>query len=609
MIKHHPRAGRLRWLLGGAAAAGIVVAVALGWRATRLPLPPYSPSRFLNVGPDAQFIGSAACKECHERNYKSYLVTEHSRALSDLNVDEEPPDGAFKHPLTGRTYRVYRDGKSFRHEEVLRTEDGELIGRVDVPIRYLVGSGHFTRSYFAESDGFLHESPITWYTSKKKWAMSPGYDAPRHWGFERPAVLGCVACHAGRVEEVPGTLHKIVFHEQAIGCENCHGPGSLHQALHRDRKPVTAAEDLTIVNPGKLSRPLQEAICGSCHLNGPALVMLRGRQRTDFRPGRPLTDYRIDYRLSTGTEEMTVVGHIEQLRRSACYQASDMTCITCHDLHAKQKPTDVVAYYRAKCLDCHTSQGCGLGAEERLKRDATDNCVACHMPRGNTDIPHIAFTHHRIGRHTEDASLPPTEVPELVPTDDVSHVPAIDRQRNLGLAYLQAVREGRYPEYANVFRARGRSMLEGVYTAGLGDAETLAALAFANWGEDVGRSAAYAKEALEHSDATSETRAAALVMLAGAEMQDSKFASARGRLEELVQMRRFAEDWRLLGLCYRSLDGPKKAVPALEHALTIRPFRAAIHQALAGVYREDGDNQRAEEQAAKAKWLQEHRQD
>src|SRR5262249_10248634 len=156
-----------------------------------------------------------------------------------------------------------------------------------------------------------------------KWGMSPGYDFPYHWGFDRPIVANCAACHAGRAETADGTLHRITFHEQAVGCESCHGPGSKHEALHRGRDPGPAEEDRTIVNPGKLSRPLLESLCGACHLNGPATVALRGRRSTDFRPGMPLSDYRTDYRFEGGNEEMTVVGHISQLRRSACYQQSE----------------------------------------------------------------------------------------------------------------------------------------------------------------------------------------------------------------------------------------------------------------------------------------------
>ena len=125
-------------------------------------------------------------------------------------------------------------------------------------MRYLVGSGHFSRSYIVEVDGFLHESPITWYAGKQKWGMSPGYDGARHAGFDRPIIETCLYCHAGRVEPVDGAAHRLTLHEKAIGCESCHGPGSFHREFHLAKKSLVGDVDLTIVNPRKLSRSLQD---------------------------------------------------------------------------------------------------------------------------------------------------------------------------------------------------------------------------------------------------------------------------------------------------------------------------------------------------------------
>src|SRR5205085_6778444 len=128
----------------------------------------------------------------------------------------EPTDGSFFHQPSGRSYRVYRQGGQLRHEEVMRTAEGHEVTRVDRPIRYLIGSGHFSRSYLVEVDGFLYESPITWYASKWKWDMSPGYDAPAHFGFERPVGLSCLTCHAGRVGQAADST-RVALLEKPIG--------------------------------------------------------------------------------------------------------------------------------------------------------------------------------------------------------------------------------------------------------------------------------------------------------------------------------------------------------------------------------------------------------
>jgi predicted CXXCH cytochrome family protein len=551
------------------------------------------------------------------------LLTAHSRSLAEADPSAEPPDGAFDHALSGRSYRVYRRDNQLRHEEVVRAADGEELSRVDVPVRYRIGSGHFTRSYLVEVDGFLHESPITWFASRKRWDMSPGYDFPKHWGFDRPILTGCVACHAGRAEAADGTVHRITFQEQTIGCESCHGPGSLHEAIRRGPDPAPAGDDLTIVNPGKLSRPLVEAVCGACHLSGPATVALRGRRSDEYRPGRPLTDYRVDYRFAGGTELMTVAGHVGQLRQSACYQQSaDLTCLTCHDPHAAEKPHDLTAYYRQKCLGCHSAQACGLDEARRRAKDPADNCLACHMPRGDTEMPHLAFTNHRIARRpaSRPADLGPGgallpgdssgRAPELVPVEDVPGLSPLDQKRNLGLAYYDA---GRNPVnvrlgYAAAFKERALDLLKGVDAAGLPDPETLSALAGLYREKDHDLATSYARRALSSPDLSAEARVSCLLVLAGAAREDGELATASRLLEEVVRRQRAANDWYFLGLSYLEQDQPSRALPALQRSLEIRPDSSAVHARLSEAYSRLGDVGRGNEHREKARRLfQEHR--
>ena len=603
----------VRWLLcllGVAAAAGVAFAVWSHWRPTphpspreSFPLPPYSASPYLNIGADAHYVGVAACVKCHTKEHESYLLTAHSRALSKVDVRTEPGDESFEHKASGRSYRVYRKKGQLHHEEVLRTADAQEIARLDLPVRYSVGSGHFSRTYLVEVDGFLHESPLTWYASTKRWNMSPGYDAPRNNSFERQINVTCLACHTGQVDAA-NSVNRIAIQQPAINCENCHGPGSLHVAFREAGNKAADGEDFTIVHPSYLSRPLLESLCGACHMSGPARSYLRGRHVTDFRPGRPLTDYRIDYHFDSGGEQMTVVGHMEQLRQSRCYQKSkNLTCVSCHDPHAAAKPADSIKFYRDKCLDCHTP-GCRLAASERLKQEPADNCINCHMKRGSTDVAHVAFTHHRIGFHAEKAVLAKgSSVPELVPTVDVSHLPARERERNLGLAYVEAAMKSEYASYADVFAARAENLLAGVRAAGMRDgalAEALGALALKS---DLARSKRYFHEALDATDTSAEVRANALYQLAICEAEEHNYTSAIERLKELVGLRRSSEDWAFLGGCYLALNQPREAMTALEQALSIRPDRAKTHAGLAEVYRQLGDGSRAKEHQEKARWL------
>jgi predicted CXXCH cytochrome family protein len=571
-----------------------------------IPPPALSESPYLSTRPDARYVGIAACKECHPSKHESYLHTAHSRALREPDPKTEPADESFTHAPSGRTYRVHRKDGRLWHEEVMRTPDGDVIARLDLPVRYLVGSGHFSRTYLVEDDGFLAESPITYYEQKKGWGMSPGYDSAAHLGFERPVEMECLFCHAGRVEPKPGTAEGVVIREQAIGCESCHGPGSHHAAHHRRAtKHPPGTDDLTIVNPAKLSRPLQESICAACHLQDLVRVDVRGRRINEYRPGLPLNDFRINYRYDVEGEGMTVVGHFEQLRRSACYQKSkDMTCLSCHDVHLAKRPKDQTAYYRQKCLNCHETRGCSLAAAERLAKSPADDCSACHMPRGKTDVPHIAFTHHKVGRHPELAAPPePKGVPAIVAIDDSPRLSEVDRRRNLGLAYLMASRMTRRPDWGAVYQKRAREDLEAGHSAGLRDGPTLEGLARLDRERNALRARIFAEEALARDDVPDVGRGDLLQILAAAHVADRRLDEAIALLKQLTRLRRNSEDWRILGMCHAWKGETAEAVRAYERSLAINPFDRQAHAGLADAYRQAGDGRRAREHDEKAEWL------
>ena len=135
---------------------------------------------------------------------------------------------------------------------------------------------------------------------------------------------------------------------------------------------------------------------------------------------------------------MTVTGHVEQMHASRCYQASDrLTCTTCHDPHHAPQENEQRAHYRAACLACHEEAACRAPPMMRAEKNQ-DDCAACHMPASKVEIPHLAFTHHRIAIHPAAAVGVREDSPAaagLEPVLDISRLPTIDKQWLLGLAY------------------------------------------------------------------------------------------------------------------------------------------------------------------------------
>jgi hypothetical protein len=568
--------------------------------------PPTSPYR--NTTAAAAYVGSESCGECHPSEHASYLETTHSRSLRPVDPNQEPPDTRFEHARSGLTYEVHRSGEQLWHRESLTLADGQTLTTADRPLKYLVGSGRFARTYLAEIDGFLVESPVTWYASAQAWGMSPGYDRIDHNSFRRSVTDECLFCHAGRASNVGGSPSRIKVHEFSIGCERCHGPGSLHVELHRGSggsspqangagtkaASLSGAGDLTIVNPRSLPRDLSESICQQCHLESLGRSNVQGRTPGDFRPGLRWSDFCVNYDARSPSGQMTVTGHVQQMRQSPCYQeSSTLTCITCHDMHARPTPAERAGHYRTACLTCHKDEACQVALSQRQEQNAND-CAACHMPQSKTEVPHVAFTHHRIGIHSGRADKPLDEfapVP-LAPVLDITHLPEAHRRRNLGLAYWRryaiALQDGRLDWY----RQQADELLNGAVQSGVADEAVFVALAsLANERGDHAGTEQLAQAVLASKGAQPSERVAALHLLGQAHLGQQRIAQTEMALNELIKLRREPRDWVLLARCSERQNKFASAIAALEKVREIDPRMPETHEALSQFYGLVGDRQ------------------
>lgn len=565
-------------------------------------LPPLPASQFQNVM-RGEYVGSARCVECHEDEHEGYRHTGMGRSLAKLDPQQEPPDAVIDHPASARRYEVVRRDGKMHHRELLLTGANEPALLGDYPISHVIGSGRHSRSYLLEIDGFMVESPVTWYESRQAWGMSPGYDVPYQQGFQRPVDQGCLYCHVGRSRPLDGTYHRMEIEEEWLSCERCHGPGSLHVARHEgpNRAPEAKnAVDYTIVNPIHLSRDLSVDVCAQCHLRSAASISVRGRQLDDFRPGLPMDAFRTDYRLDLPPSHMTVVGHVEQLRLSKCFLESQMTCTTCHNPHGMPRGEKRAAYYRAKCLTCHQVEQCDVDPAIRARDSADNDCAHCHMPSSATDIPHLAFTHHRIGLHDaadREASAAGSSAldraVDLVPLSDLSQQSAADRARSLGGAYLELSQREEGLKFQEEYQQRAYALSLEAWDAGLHEPELAAHLAQLGVIFDSGRAAEFAEFVLAQRDAPVLARTNALLAMAQWHSVHNRFDQAVESVREVTRLRRVAGDWSLIGTFELRRGRSVQAIEALEKSLAIDPMQADLRRQLAAQYRREGNLERA----------------
>lgn len=370
------------------------------------------------------YVGSQACAACHAGIAKIYAKTSMGHSLSAIT--EESLQTL---PLSSLEATSYFDPNSNHHFEVradhgkvIETEyetagDGSEVFRNSHPMSWVIGTGENGFGLLLKRGDFVFQAPLSYYTRAARWNLSPGYQNG-DLSFNRLILPGCMYCHSGRSEPVAGQdgrYNKPVFTEESIGCENCHGPGAAHIAAMRAGK-VAKGPDPTIVNPDRLSGQLADDICMSCHQAGDARVLQPGKTYQDFRPGQALEKTVAVFQIPPTPENPPQADHVEHyysMSLSKCFRATrglapekQLRCTSCHDPHVEPAKEEAPAYFKAKCLNCHTTASCTAPKASREATSPADNCIGCHMQQRDIRvISHSSATNHRIVK-TPDEPFP-----------------------------------------------------------------------------------------------------------------------------------------------------------------------------------------------------------
>jgi tetratricopeptide (TPR) repeat protein len=273
--------------------------------------------------------------------------------------------------------------------------------------------------------------------------MSPGYDRANHLDFRRVIDAGCMSCHNGYPPSLAGAQPssggasppKPVEDDRegprfgdalaaGIDCQRCHGPGQAHVDALKAGDVETSRR--AIVNPGNLDRERQLETCMQCHLestSSPLPFQIRRYEHPPFSyvPGQPLGDYFIHFDHAPGSrrdDKFEIAGGAYRLRKSACFQRSDMTCSTCHDPHDISRGPAAVKRYVAICESCHRDPHRGGPPRVQGVAAAAATCIDCHMPKRRTeDAVHVVMTDHYIQRQRPSRDL----LAERTEADSVTH--------------------------------------------------------------------------------------------------------------------------------------------------------------------------------------------
>jgi predicted CXXCH cytochrome family protein len=373
--------------------------------------------------------------------------------------------GTYSHAASGITYQIVKQqGAIWLLYD--RPGDKNLHGRQK--LEYFMGSGNHARTYLYSINGYWFETPIAYYSEKGAYDMRPSLQAAREMPFNLPQNFECMRCHMNGAQiEDPGTRNHyagLPFLHGGIACQDCHGDSSAH---------VASGGRTAILRIANLEPDRQVAICMLCHLEGDVSVQHRGRSLANYKPGDKIGDY-VSYFVKAGAEASNRgVSQVEGLYLSKCKQVSgpQMSCVTCHDPHSSPASQGKAAFYRAKCLACHSES-----KYTTTHYITSPDCTSCHMPKRETpDLAHSAWTDHRILAHADaPRSGLSGESDELTPVSGLMSGPTA---RDTALAYYHlAANVG-----DNSAAEKAWSLLSDVVKTNPDDPDVLAALGFLSY--------------------------------------------------------------------------------------------------------------------------------
>jgi predicted CXXCH cytochrome family protein len=366
--------------------------------------------------------------------------------------------GAFDHKASGVTYKLFvRDGQAILGIQDERDSDMSQ----EHQLNYFLGSGHLGITYLYSRQGYLFESPAAYYAPSRSYDMKPGLESITEMPPALPMQANCMRCHMSAVQQSDrGTINHysgLPFLHGGITCEACHGNTQQH---------IATGGKAAVVNPSKLNADQRDSVCISCHLEGDISVEHANRSAIDYKPGDSISDY-LSFFVYEGKEATRRgVSEVEQLSMSECKRTSGdkMSCTSCHDPHYTPAPQERAAFYRSKCLTCHSDT-----AFAPLHHPENPDCTSCHMPRsGAENIPHVAWTDHRI-RKIPDSGDSIKDVGEGE-TLTAIFSPRTTK-RDLALSYYNVVLQGNFSLAQKAYQA-----FEEIRPEIAGDKEALNAL-------------------------------------------------------------------------------------------------------------------------------------
>jgi predicted CXXCH cytochrome family protein len=338
--------------------------------------------RSQSIPPSAHYVGSAACRKCHEEIFVRWSKTRMANVVRDPKVHPDAiiPDFSKANPLLTFT-------------------------REDVALVY--GSG-WKQRYFRKVGNDYFPFPAQWDVTHEMWRPYHVADGTDWWAplypdpgdnSRRPTGPLCDGCHS-----VGFNIANNTVVEWNVGCERCHGAGSAH-VEHPTRD--------NILNAARMDYVHANDTCIQCHSQGqPPKNPIEGKYY-DWPVGYDVgLDLSAFWKLEshelgklTFTHFPDGTAHKNRMQGNDFIQslmyARGVTCFSCHDPHGSSNEAMLRRSASEVCLACHGPHSqngphaVSIAAHTHHKEgSAGSQCVACHMPKIEQTIADVNVSSH-----------------------------------------------------------------------------------------------------------------------------------------------------------------------------------------------------------------------
>jgi len=281
---------------------------------------------------------------------------------------------------------------------------------VPFEIEHVVGYQYRQVYVTREAGGVLRRLPLQWSTRRQEffpyWNLQEGSTPTLNDLWQQMTTansawnLFCARCHTTHLtinsKDVAHTQADTAWVEPGIGCEACHGPGSLH------------AEYFESNYVNRVAAGPAMSVCARCHgsdilLGSTDIYRIyepgysrEGRtndlsayfQQTPLQPGRTVPTVEV-----WADGEPKGIGMLfRSMIESQCYENAEIRCYSCHNPHDNKReavpgilqPSATSDNY---CMGCHEQFESDVEKHTRHTTGTSGSfCYDCHMPKTLTKL-------------------------------------------------------------------------------------------------------------------------------------------------------------------------------------------------------------------------------